>query len=227
METTQYKLTKASGEAGIRQYFEAIVRLEREQKEKFPIDLDTVWELAYERKDHAVRILNDAFIKGTDFQTIPQKGEAGKHNKTVVNKYYLTVPAMEWFVARRVPAVFAVYREVFHQAANKHILGMHKDHVFLCGMVGSPLTINNVPYWPYSRVMTAAGYKHRPNRLYRMANAVIDKNQLFPFVEDSMFVEEYGRIWARAEVFTALQARRQAWLALDEAQRAVNAVLNA
>lgn len=224
METTQYKLTKASGEAGIRQYFEAVVRLERENKEQFPIDLDTVWELAYERKDHAVRILNDAFIKGTDFQAFPKKGEAGPGTSTKI-KYFLTVPAMEWFVARRVPAVFAVYREVFHQAANKHILGMHKDHVFLCGMVGSPLTINNVPYWPYSRVMTAAGYKHRPNRLYRMANAVIDKNQLFPFVEDSMFVEEYGRIWARAEVFAALQARKQAWLALDEAQRAVKMIM--
>lgn len=225
METTQYKLTKTSGEAGIRQYFEAIVRLEREQQEKFPIDLDTVWELAYTAKNKAVECLKVAFTEGADYKTINQKVDAGKHNKTVVNKYYLTVPAMEWFVARRVPAVFAVYREVFHQAANKHILGMHKDHVFLCGMVGSPLTINNVPYWPYSRVMTAAGYKHRPNRLYRMANAVIDKNQLFPFVEDSMFVEEYGRIWARAEVFTALQARRQAWLALDEAQRAVRMIM--
>ena len=227
METTPQKLHKASGEAGIRQYFEAIVRLEREQKEKFPIDLDTVWELAYERKDHAVRILNDAFIKGTDFQHFPQKGEKHSDGRGMrpVEKYFLTVPAMEWFVARRVPAVFAVYREVFHQAAKKNILGMHKDHVFLCGMVGSPLTINNVPYWPYSRVMTAAGYKHRPNRLYRMANASIDKHQLFPSTDDTMFVEEYGRIWARAEVFTALQARRQAWLALDEAQRAVRMIM--
>lgn len=225
MEATQYKLTKATGEAGIRQYFEAIVRLEREQKEKFPIDLDVVWELAYERKDYAVKALESVFIKDSDYQTFRQKAEAGKHNKTVVNKYYLTVPAMEWFVARRVPAVFAVYRDVFHQAANKHILGMHKDHVFLCGMVGSPLTINNVPYWPYSHVMTAAGYKHRPNRLYRIANESIDRNQLFPSTDDTMFVEEYGRIWARAEVFAALQARKQAWLALDEAQRAVKMIM--
>lgn len=227
MEITQYKLTKASGEAGIRQYFEAIVRLEREQKEQFPIDLDTVWELAYNRRDEAVRSLTGTFTEGTDYQQTRKKAGLNIDGRGVKDtiKYFLTVPAMEWFVARRVPAVFAVYREVFHQAANKHILGMHKDHVYLCGMVGAPLTINNVPYWPYSRVMTAAGYKHRPNRLYRMANAVIDKNQLFPFVEDSMFVEEYGRIWARAEVFTALQARRQAWLALDEAQRAVRMIM--
>lgn len=142
-----------------------------------------------------------------------------------VDKYYLTVPAMEWFVARRVPAVFAVYREVFHQAANKHKLGMNDKHVYLCGMVGAPLTINDVPYWPYSHVMTAAGYKHRPNRLYRMANASIDKHQLFPSTDDTMFVEEYGRIWARAEVFTALEARKQAWLALDEAQKAVKMIM--
>lgn len=58
-----------------------------------------------------------------------------------------------------------------------------------------------------------------------MANASIDKHQLFPSTDDTMFVEEYGRIWARAEVFTALEARKQAWLALDEAQKAVKMIM--
>lgn len=226
METTQYKLTKASGEAGIRQYFEAIVRLEREQKEQFPIDLDTVWELAYERKHKAIEVLKSAFIEGTDFKALTQKVQAGPGTSTKV-QYYLTVPAMEWFVARRVPAVFAVYREVFHRTAKKHAADprIGKMREYLCGVIGAPISINDVPYWPYSHMMTAAGYKHRPNRLYKLANEVIDKNQLFPFIEDPMFVEQYGRIWARAEVFTALQKRKQAWLALDEAQQAVKMIM--
>lgn len=141
-------------------------------------------------------------------------------------KYFLTVPAMEWFVARRVPAVFAVYREVFHRTVKNKtcVPQIDRKRVYLCGMIGAPLEINGIYYWPYSHVMTVAGYKNRPSRLYKMANANIDRNQLFP-CEDGMFIEEYGRIWARAEVFTALEKRKQAWLALDAAQREVNAML--
>lgn len=228
METTPQKLHKASGEAGIRLYFEAIVRLEREQQEKFPIDLDTVWELAYDRKDHAVRALTDVFIKGTDFQHFPQKGEKHSDGRGMrpVEKYYLTVPAMEWFVARRVPAVFAVYREVFHQAAKKALPQPNPMHGYLAGMIGAPLTINKVPYWPYTQVMATAGYKGRPQRLYSLAQANMDKQVLFPDTTDGMFVQEYGRIWARAEVFSALEKRRNAWLALSEAQKEVREIFN-
>lgn len=224
METTQYKLTKASGEAGIRQYFEAIVRLEREQKGQFPIDLDVVWELAYERKDYAVKALESVFIKDSDYQTFRQKAEAGKHNKTVVNKYYLTVPAMEWFVARRVPAVFAVYREVFHQAAKKAL--PNADSQYLTGLIGSPLVVNNTNYWPYNHVMVSAGYKRCPHRLYQFANKHLnDESRVFVDTEP-MFVREYGRVWARAEVFTYLAKRRDAWVALNEAGKEFNLLLS-
>lgn len=224
METTQFKLHKTSGEAGIRQYFEAIVRLEREQKEKFPIDLDVVWELAYERKDYAVKALESVFIKDSDYQTFRQKAEAGKHNKTVVNKYYLTVPAMEWFVARRVPAVFAVYREVFHQAVKKVLPSVHDQ--YLTGLIGSPLVVNNTSYWPYNFIMVGAGYRSCPHRLYQLANKHInDVSRMFG-ANDPMFIREYGRVWARAEVFTYLAKRRDAWTALNEAGKAFNLLLS-
>lgn len=224
METTPQKLHKTSGEAGIRQYFEAIVRLEREQKEQFPIDLDTVWELAYTRKDKAVECLKIAFTEGTDYQTSHQKVEAGKHNKTVINKYFLTVPAMEWFVARRVPAVFAVYREVFHQAAKKAL--PNADSQYLTGLIGSPLVVNNTNYWPYNLVMVSAGYKRCPHRLYQFANRNITAGQKLFGDETPMFIREYGRVWARAEVFTYLAKRRDAWVALSEAQKEVREIFN-
>lgn len=224
METTPQKLHKASGEAGIRQYFEAIVRLEREQKEKFPIDLDTVWELAYTAKNKAVECLKVAFTEGADYKTINQKVDAGKHNKTVVNKYYLTVPAMEWFVARRVPAVFAVYREVFHQSVKKALPSVHDQ--YLTGMIGSPLVVNNTNYWPYNHVMVSAGYKRCPHRLYQFANKHLN-DEYRVFVENEpMFVREYGRVWARAEVFTYLAKRRDAWVALNEAGKEFNLLLS-
>lgn len=226
METTPQKLHKASGEAGIRQYFEAIVRLEREQKEQFPIDLDTVWELAYNRKDEAVRSLTGTFTEGVDFQQSRKNAERhldGRGMKDKV-KYYLTVPAMEWFVARRVPAVFAVYREVFHQAAKKAL--PNADSQYLTGLIGSPLVVNNTNYWPYNHVMVSAGYKRCPHRLYQFANRNITAGQKLFGDETPMFIREYGRVWARAEVFTYLAKRRDAWVALNEAGKEFNLLLS-
>lgn len=224
MSTTPQKLHKASGEAGIRQYFEAIVRLEREQKEQFPIDLDTVWELAYERKHKAIEVLRSAFIEGTDYKTITQKVQAGSHNMTVKKSYFLTVPAMEWFVARRVPAVFAVYREVFHQSVKKVLPSVHDQ--YLTGLIGSPLVVNNISYWPYNFIMVGAGYKRCPHRLYQLANKHInDVSRMFG-ANEPMFIREYGRVWARAEVFAYLAKRRDAWTALNEAGKAFNLLLS-
>ncbi len=216
MENHIIKLHRGATAVSIRQYFEGILYLQSKNDTPFPIDLDTVWQLAYERKDHAVRILKDTFIEGTDFQTIPQKWEAGKHNKTVINKYYLTVPAMEWFVARRVPQVFEVYRSVFHASAKKALPSA--DSQYLNGLIGSPLVVNNTNYWPYNLVMVSAGYKRCPHRLYQFANRNITGMKLFSD-ETPMFIREYGRVWARAEVFTYLAKRRDAWVALNDANK--------
>lgn len=226
METTPQKLHKASGEAGIRQYFEAIVRLEREQKEQFPIDLDTVWELAYNRRDEAVRSLTGTFTEGTDYQQTRKKAGLNIDGRGVKDtiKYFLTVPAMEWFVARRVPAVFAVYREVFHQSVKKVLPSVHDQ--YLTGLIGSPLVVNNTSYWPYNFIMVGAGYKRCPHRLYQLANKHInDVSRMFG-ANEPMFIREYGRVWARAEVFTYLAKRRDAWVALNEAGKEFNLLLS-
>ncbi len=44
--------------------------------------------------------------------------------------------------------------------------------------------------------------------------------------ETPMFIREYGRVWARAEVFTYLAKRRDAWVALNEAGKEFNLLLS-
>lgn len=77
--------------------------------------------LIYGRKEEAVRALlsNDQFMEGVDYQVLrknaEQKTGRGGHNKV---DYILTVPCMEFFIARKVRPVFEVYRKVFHKVAN-------------------------------------------------------------------------------------------------------------
>lgn len=121
------QLTKQSSEAEIKAYFCAVLNLS-ESDEEFPVNLDDVWPLVYSRKDKAVRALqsNDLFIKGIDYQVLPQNGEnsqvihqnGGKPKEgRPVDIYMLSVPCLEFFIARKVRPVFEVYRKVFHKVA--------------------------------------------------------------------------------------------------------------
>lgn len=130
-------LTKQSSEAEIKAYFCAVLNLS-ESDEEFPVNLDDVWPLVYSRKDKAVRALqsNDLFMKGIDYQVLPQNGEQDGNvlnllpqNGEQDNKrtkqwggnnqvtYMLSVPCLEFFIARKVRPVFEVYRQVFHKVA--------------------------------------------------------------------------------------------------------------
>lgn len=113
-------LSKSSGSDELKRYFMAILQLS-ESGNEFPINLDEVWPLVYPRKDHAVRALTKDFMENVDYQTLPKNGEQdsngswGGNNKVT---YILTVSCMEFFIARKVRAVFEVYRQVFHKVAN-------------------------------------------------------------------------------------------------------------
>lgn len=112
-------LTKESNEKEIKAYFAAVLKLTESQNE-FPVNLDEVWPLVYPRKDHAVRALKENFILGIDYQALPKNGEQDADNNWGGNNkidYYLTVPCMEFFIARKVRPVFEVYRQVFHTTA--------------------------------------------------------------------------------------------------------------
>lgn len=129
------QLTKQSSEAEIKAYFCAVLNLS-ESDEEFPVNLDDVWPLVYSRKDKAVRALqsNDLFIKGIDYQVLPQNGEnsqaipknGGKPKEgRPVDIYMLSVPCLEFFIARKVRPVFEVYRKVFHKVAEGNVTHPH------------------------------------------------------------------------------------------------------
>lgn len=122
------QLTKQSTVQEIKAYFEELLKLSKDSKE-FPVNLDDVWPLVYSAKEKAVRALksNDLFLQGIDYQVLATNGEnsgvlaqnGGKvPNGRPTETYMLSVPCLEFFIARKVRPVFEVYRQVFHKVAN-------------------------------------------------------------------------------------------------------------
>lgn len=128
------QLTKQSTAQDIKAYFEEVLQLSKDSKE-FPVNLDNVWPLVYSRKDKAVRALKEGeyFFEGIDYIPLPQNGERlgtdplrndaqradnGQFNGGDKVTYMLSVPCLEFFIARKVRPVFEVYRQVFHKVAN-------------------------------------------------------------------------------------------------------------
>lgn len=115
---TNLILTKQSSDTEIRSYFKAILELSKSDNE-FPVNFDEVWMLVYQDKHKAVNELKDKFIENIDYQALTQKVEC-KNGIGYSRKidYYLTIPCLEFFIARKVRAVFEVYRQVFHRKMN-------------------------------------------------------------------------------------------------------------
>lgn len=107
-------LTKQSNPSDIERYFRGVLELDKQNKE-FSVNLDDVWQLAYERKDNAVRGLKANFIENVDFIVIRNNAENSSAGRPT-DDYYLTSACLEYFVARKVRPVFEVYRRVFHHA---------------------------------------------------------------------------------------------------------------
>ena len=114
--TTKLILSKESGENEIRDYFNSILKLSK-MNEEFPVNLDDVWPLAYNRKDHAVRDLSEKFMEGVDYQVFLKNWENPLGGRPS-NEYHISVSCLEFFIARKVRAVFEVYRQVFHKSVN-------------------------------------------------------------------------------------------------------------
>lgn len=125
------QLTKQSTAQEIKAYFEEVLKLSKDSKE-FPVNLDEVWPLVYAEKGKAVRALksNELFVEGIDFILLAQNGEQDRNNGKQVNSwggnnqvtYMLSVPCLEFFIARKVRPVFEVYRQVFHKVASGEIV---------------------------------------------------------------------------------------------------------
>ena len=120
-------LLKNSNSDEIKAYFLEVSRLSK-SNEEFPVDLDDVWPLVYERKDNAVKSLIKDFIQGVDYQLIRQKADQPTGSK-YVNKYFITSSCLEFFIARKIRTVFEIYRQVFHKAVINLSLPNFEDPV--------------------------------------------------------------------------------------------------
>lgn len=133
------QLTKQSSEAEIKAYFCAVLNLAK-SNEEFPVNLEEVWPLVYTEKGKAVRALksNDLFMEGVDYISLAQNDKqdsplaqngkrlaSGKFNGENKVTYMLSVPCLEFFIARKVRPVFEVYRQVFHKVAEGKISLQH------------------------------------------------------------------------------------------------------
>ncbi|KAA6319951.1 hypothetical protein EZS27_030218, partial [termite gut metagenome] len=99
------QLSKSSANTEIKAYFSEVLRL-ASNNEEFPVNLDEVYPLVYPRKDHAVRGLKSDFIEGEDFiiqnpdyQVFP-KNEENKKTGRSTEAYYLSVPCLEYLIAK-------------------------------------------------------------------------------------------------------------------------------
>ena len=108
-------LTTESTEAQIRAYFNGLLTIARTQTNDFPVNLEDVWRLVYGRKDNAIRSLKRYFLQDVDFQVFRQNEEKSEKGRPI-ETYFLSLACLEFFVARKVRAVFEVYRQVFHKA---------------------------------------------------------------------------------------------------------------
>lgn len=124
---TNIILTKQSNDSDLKRYFLALQEISHSGDE-FPVDLDDVWMLVYARKDKAVEALikDGYYTQGSDYQVFHQNGENSKGGRPT-NKYYLSLPCLEYFIVRRVRAVFEVYRQVFHKVVEAQSLPSYQE----------------------------------------------------------------------------------------------------
>jgi len=100
----------------IRSYFQKVRELAKSGVQ-YPVNLNEVWGLVYSRKGDAVRALINDFEKDFDYQPLRKNAKRTTGGQNEVS-YVLSLPCMEFFIARKVRAVFNVYRDVFHWVAD-------------------------------------------------------------------------------------------------------------
>ena len=102
----------------IRNYFQYLLTLSK-SGEAYPVNLEDVFYLVYNKKSDAVESLkkDNVFLQGVDYQVLRQNPQnlLGGRPKDV---YKLSIPCLEYFIARKVRPVFEVYRQVVHTTAD-------------------------------------------------------------------------------------------------------------
>lgn len=126
-DSSTIKLSKQSNDHEIKAYFKYVLKITKQDNE-FPVNLDNVWPLVYNRKREAVRALTNegsSFIENVDYLAVRNNAQGGQFSST---DYYLSTSCLEFFIARKVRPVFEVYRLVFHKAT-KHALELPQDYL--------------------------------------------------------------------------------------------------
>lgn len=155
------------------------VRDLRNSGEAFPVDLDEVWPLVYPRKDHAVRLLKQKFIKGIEFtsqlietQRFPKNEESkvGGDFRTMI--YKLSVDCFQFLIARERKHIFKLYTKVF---------GLMMDSYTAINGV-YPIIYRGRLLYPYREMLRAIGFSANSGAAKR-------RNRAFP----NAFVKVGGR----------------------------------
>lgn len=110
----------------LRAYFDGVLALYK-SGERYPVNLDDVWPLAYSSKFDAVRSLKNNFEQGLDYQ-VSNKNAENPQGGRPTDVYSLTTECLEYLIARKVREVFNVYRTVFKKVATGEVAVLPKDY---------------------------------------------------------------------------------------------------
>lgn len=198
------QLTKQSTAQDIKAYFEEVLKLSKDSKE-FPVNLDEVWPLVYSRKDKAVRALKEgeSFFEGIDYILLPQNGEQDGNNGKQVNSwggnnqvtYMLSVPCLEFFIARKVRPVFEVYRQVFHKVASGEIVHLAPVYSKPCDLESTLLPLRDYTdeiYQRWKRLFDLSNRSDRVNKEY--TNWIVTYKNLYYYTSQMVYLETMAKL---------------------------------
>lgn len=199
------QLTKQSTDQEIKAYFEEVLRLARDSEE-FPANLDDVWPLVYSAKEKAVRALksNDLFLQNVDYQVLAQNGEnsevlaqnGGKvRNGRPTEIYMLSVPCLEFFIARKVRPVFEVYRQVFHKVASGEIVYLAPVYSKPCDLETSLRPLRDYTdeiYQRWKRLFDLSNRSDRVNKEY--TNWIVTYKNLCYYTSQMVYLETMAKL---------------------------------
>ena len=198
------QLTKQSTAQEIKAYFEEVLKLSKDSKE-FPVNLEEVWPLVYADKGKAVRALksNELFVEGIDFILLAQNGKQEGNNGKQVNSwggnnqvtYMLSVPCLEFFIARKVRPVFEVYRQVFHKVASGEIVHPVPIYSKPCDLETTILPLRNYTDEIYRRWKRLFDLSHKSDRvLQAYKNRIVTYQNLCYYTSQMVYLETMEKL---------------------------------
>ena len=199
------QLTKQSTAQEIKAYFEEVLRLTRDSEE-FPVNLDDVWPLVFGRKEEAVRALkNDRlFVEDIDYQVLRRNAEnpdsftqrcAKPQGGRPTNIYMLSVPCLEFFIARKVRPVFEVYRQVFHKFASGEITYPAPVYSKPCDLETTLLPLRDYTdeiYHRWKRLFNLSNRSDRVNKEYD--NWIVTYKNLCYYTSQMVYLETMEKL---------------------------------